>query len=130
MKLSSFTSPLRGVSEALNPNNVANKLVETGYRVGGIGGATVAGAIGAVGSTAAALEVAAAMNPLETARATMAEVTATSSWGGKVGAAMGGAAEVAVQLVAPVVMLTFAFESLDATAQAWDKPRHRIRIDD
>lgn len=129
MGFSNITSPLRSVSQALSPNNVANKLVETGYRMGGPAGATIAGGVGVIGGAVAAYEVATKLNPLETARTIGTEVANSASLGGKLGAALGGAAELAVDIAAPAIMLTFAFESLDATAQAWDKPQNRIKID-
>ena len=130
MKFANLTSPLRATSQALSPNNVANKLVETGYRMGGPAGATIAGGIGAIGGGAAAYAVFEKMNPVDTIAGISKDVASTASIGGKLGAILGGAAEVAVDLAAPAIMLTFAFESLDATAQAWDKPQSRIKLDD
>ncbi len=129
MNFSSVTSPLRNVSAALSPNNLANKLVEGGYRLGGPAGATIAGGVGVIGGAAATYAVAEKLNPFDTARSIAGDVASSSSAGGKLGAVLGGVAELAVDIAAPAVMLTFAFESLDAMAQAWDKPQNKINLD-
>ncbi|MCK6551704.1 hypothetical protein L6R52_38075 [Myxococcota bacterium] len=130
MKFASLTSPLRSTSQALSPNNVANKLVETGYRVGGQAGATIAGGVGVLGGGAAAYAVFEKMNPLETVSQVSKDVGSAGSIGAKLGAVLGGTAEVLVELATPAMMLTFAFESLDSMAQAWDKPANKIKLDD
>ena len=129
MKFSSITSPLRETARALSPNNVANKMVETGFRMGGPAGATIAGGVATLGGAYATYAVAEKLNALDVARNIGSDVAASPSLGGKLGAALGGAAELAVAVAAPAIMLTFAFESLDATAQAWDKPQNQIKID-
>ena len=129
MKFANVTSPFRSVSQALSPNNVANKLVETGYRAGGSAGATIAGGVGVLGGGAAAYAVATKLNAADTISRISHDVASSASLGGKLGSILGGAAEVAVDIAAPAIMLTFAFESLDATAQAWDKPQNRINLD-
>lgn len=129
MKFASVTQPFRSVSHALSPNNVANKLVEGGYRMGGPAGATIAGGVGVIGGAAAAYAVAEKLNPFETARSIASDVASSASAGGKLGAVLGGAAELAMDIAAPAIMLTFAFESLDAMAQAWDKPQNKITLD-
>lgn len=129
MKFTSITAPFRTVSEALSPGLLANKLVEGGHRIGGAAGATIAGGVGVMGGGAAAIAIFEKLNPFDAARQLAADTAIAPTAGAKLGVILGGASEIAVDLIGPLIMLTFAFESIDATAQAWDKPQNRITLD-
>jgi hypothetical protein len=83
-----------------------------------------------VGGGVATYAVVDKLNPVTTVQNTISDLSSAQSLGAKAGAILGGVAELAVDLAVPAMTLAFTFESIDAAAQAWDKPQNRININD
>ena len=130
MKATALTKPFRHAAEALSPNNLANKLVEGGYRAAGPAGGTLMGLVGAAGGGVATYAVLDRLNPITTVKNAVSDISTAGSLGAKAGAILGGVGELAVDLMVPALTVAFTFESIDAAAQVWDRPQDKINIRD